>query len=128
MPRQTIDTPDAPKPLGPYVQAVRAGDLLFISGQLPIDPATGTLVRAGVKAQTRRTIDNLRAILAAAGGSLDSVVKVTVYVKSLDDFAQVNEVYAEMFGANKPARMAVESPRLPKDAAVALDAIAWLGS
>jgi len=128
MPRQTINTAGAPQPIGPYVQAVRAGDLLFISGQLPLDPTTGTLVRAGIRAQTRRVIENLRAILEAAGGNLGSLVKVSVYVKVMDDFTQVNEVYAELLGANPPARMASESSRLPKDAQVAMDAVAYLGS
>ena len=128
MPRQNISTAGAPQPIGPYVQAVRAGDLLFISGQLPMDPTTGTLVRAGIRAQTRRVIENLKAILEAAGGSLASLVKVSVYVKLMDDFIQVNEVYAEMLGSNPPARMVSESSRLPKDAQVAMDAIAYLGS
>jgi 2-iminobutanoate/2-iminopropanoate deaminase len=128
MPRQNISTTGAPQPVGPYVKAVRAGDFLFISGQLPLDPTTGSLVRAGVRAQTRRVIENLRAILEAAGGTLSHLVKVTVYVKSLDDFQQVNEVYAEMFGASPHARMAVESSRLPKDAVVAMDAVAYLGN
>jgi 2-iminobutanoate/2-iminopropanoate deaminase len=128
MPRQNINTSGAPQPIGPYVQAVRAGDLLFISGQLPLDPTTGSLVRAGVRAQTRRVIENLKAITEAAGGNLGSLVKVTVYVKMMDDFTQVNEVYAELFAANPPARMVVESSRLPKDAQVAMDAIAYLGN
>lgn len=128
MPRQNINTSGAPQPIGPYVQAVRAGDFLFISGQLPLDPTTGSLVRAGVRAQTRRVIENLRAILEAAGGNLGNLAKITVYVKLMDDFVQVNEVYSEMLGANPPARMAVESSRLPKDAQVAMDAIAYLGS
>ena len=110
------------------MQAVRGGDLLFISGQLPLDPTTGTLVRAGVRAQTRRVIENLKAIVEAAGGNLGNLVKITVYVKLMDDFTQVNEVYAEILGANPPARMAVESSRLPKDAQIAMDAIAYLGN
>ena len=128
MPRQIISTAGAPQPSGPYAQAVRAGDFLFISGQLPLDPTTGTLVRAGVRAQTRRVIENLKAILEAAGGTLANLVKVSVYVKMMDDFIQVNEVYAELLGSNPPARMVSESSRLPKDAQVAMDAIAYMGS
>ncbi len=128
MPRQDINTPQAPQPQGPYSQAVRAGDFLFISGQLPLDPETGTLVRAGVRAQTRRVLENVRAIVAAAGGTMESIVKVTLYVKNLEDFTQVNEIYGEFFPGLKPARMAVECSRIPKDAAVAADATAWLGA
>jgi len=102
--------------------------LLFISGQLPLDPTTGTLVRAGVRAQTRRVIENLKAIVEAAGGNLGSLVKITVYVKLMEDFIQVNEVYSELFASNPPARMVVESAKLPKDAQVAMDAIAYLGN
>ena len=128
MPRQSIQSPQAPAPIGPYVQAVKAGDFIFVSGQLPVDPLTGTLVRAGVRAQTRRALDNLKAVLEAGGATLAHVVRVTVYLKDIEDFAQVNEVYAEFFPQNAPARVTVGVARLPKDAALELDAIAYTGS
>jgi 2-iminobutanoate/2-iminopropanoate deaminase len=128
MPRQSIQSPQAPAPIGPYVQAVKAGDFIFVSGQLPVDPLTGTLVRAGVRAQTRRALDNLKAVLEAGGATLAHVVRVTIYLKDIEDFAQVNEVYAEFFPQNPPARVTVGVARLPKDAALELDAIAYTGS
>ena len=110
------------------MQAVKAGDFIFVSGQLPVDPTTGTLVRAGVKAQTRRALDNLRAVLEAGGATLAHVVRVTVYLKNIEDFVQVNEVYAEFFPQNPPARVTVGVARLPKEALLELDAIAYIGS
>lgn len=128
MPRQAVTSPQAPQPVGPYVQAVRAGDTLYISSQLPLDPMTNTLVRAGVRAQTRRVIENLKAILEAAGATLAHIVRMTVYLKNLDDFEQVNVVYAEFFPEHKPARSTLEVARLPKDAVIAMDAVAYLGA
>lgn len=128
MARQVISTTQAPQPVGPYVQAIRAGDLLFVSGQLPLDPATNSLVRSGVKAQTRRVLENIRAILEAAGATLAHVIRVSLYLRSLDDFPQVNEVYAEFFLQHQPTRTTVEVARLPKDAAVCMDAVAYLGA
>jgi len=128
MPRTIVLTSQAPQPLGAYSQAVRAGDFLFVYGQLPVDPLTGTLVRAGIRAQTRRAIENLKAILEAVGGGLPNVVRLTVYLKSIDEAAHMNEVCAELFQQNPPARMVMEVSRLPKEAAVAIDAIAYLGA
>lgn len=128
MPRQTIATPQAPQPIGPYVQAIRAGDFMFVSGQLPLDPLTGSLVRSGIRAQSRRVIENLKAVMEAAGATLAHIVRVTLYVRSLDDVAQVNDVIAELFAPHLPTRMTIEVPRLPKDADVAMDAVAYLGA
>ena len=128
MARQVVLTPQAPQPVGPYVQAIRAGDLLFVSDQLPFDPVTSSLVRSGLKAQTRRVIENLKAILEAAGASLAHVVRTTVYLKNIDDFAQMNEVYAEFWPQHLPTRATVEVARLPKDALISMDAIAYLGA
>lgn len=123
-----VSTGQAPQPVGPYVQAVRAGDLLFVSAQLPFDPVTGSMIRSGVKAQARRVLENIRAIMEAAGATLAHVVRTTVYLKNLEDFAQMNEVYAEFFPEHKPARSTVEVARLPKDALMSMDAIAYLGA
>lgn len=126
-PRTIISTDRAPKAIGPYSQAVRAGDLLFCSGQVALDPATGELVGSGdVAAQTRQALDNLEAVLAAAGASLSSVVKTTIYLSDMNDFAVVNEVYGERAGSEPPARATVEVSRLPKDARVEIEAIAVL--
>jgi 2-iminobutanoate/2-iminopropanoate deaminase len=128
MPRQIIATSQAPQPAGPYSQAIRAGDFMFVSAQLPLDPTTGTLVRSGVRAQTRRTIENVRAVMEGAGATLAHVIRTTLFVKNLDDFSQINDVYAEFFPGDKPARSTVEVTRLPKDASIAMDAVAYLGS
>ena len=128
MPRQIIATSQAPAAVGPYSQAVRAGDFMYLSAQLPLDPVTGTLVRSGVRAQTRRTIENVRAVMEGAGATLAHIVRTTLFIRNMDDFGQINDVYAEFFPGDKPARSTVEVARLPKDAALALDAIAYLGS
>ncbi|AEH24885.1 RidA family protein [Pyrococcus yayanosii] len=125
--KEVIFTKKAPKPIGPYSQAVKVGSFLFISGQIPIDPETGKLVKGDIKAQTRRVLENIRAIVEAAGGSLEDIVKVTVYLRDLDDFQAMNEVYAEFFSSSKPARAVVEVSRLPKDVAIEVEAIAYLG-
>ena len=126
MARTPISSAGAPAAIGPYSQAIRAGQLLFVSGQIPLDPATGALVAGGVGVQTQRVIESLGAILASAGGTLDDVVKTTVYLADMTEFAAMNEVYAAWFGAPGPARATVEVARLPKDARVEIDAIAWL--
>jgi 2-iminobutanoate/2-iminopropanoate deaminase len=123
---QPVSTQAAPAAIGPYSQAVRAGDFLFVSGQIPLDPATGALVDGDVRAQTRRVIENLSAIIAAGGGSLDRVVKTTVYLVDMNDFLAMNEVYAGFFGAPAPARATVQVGRLPKDVRVEIDAIVHL--
>ncbi len=123
MPR-VIASPEAPAAIGPYSQAVAYGGLIYASGQIGLDPATGTLVEGGVEAQTRRALENLSAVLAAGGSSLDRVLRCTVYLADLADYAAVNSVYAEFFGESRPARAAVEVSRLPRDARVEIACIA----
>jgi 2-iminobutanoate/2-iminopropanoate deaminase len=125
--RTAVSTDSAPKAIGPYSQAVRAGQLLFISGQIPIDPATGNLIAGDIAAMTHRVFANIKAILAAAGGTLDQVVRTTVFLADMNDFAAMNEVYATYFGQPAPARSTVQAARLPKDARVEIDVIAILG-
>jgi len=125
--RQAVSSDQAPPAIGPYSQAIRSGAFLFLSGQIPLDPATGQLVGGDVAAQTRQVLDNLRAVLAAAGGSLDHVVRTTVYLADLGDFAAMNEVYGAYFTSPAPARATVQVARLPRDARVEIDAIAHLG-
>jgi 2-iminobutanoate/2-iminopropanoate deaminase len=124
--RQAVTTPHAPAAIGPYSQAVRAGTLLFVSGQVPLDPATGTLVPGGIEEQTRQVLRNLQAILEAAGTSFDAVVRTTVYLTDLSDFAAMNAVYATFVREPFPARATVQVARLPKDAGVEIDVIADL--
>ena len=124
--RQAVSTPSAPRAIGPYSQAIRAGSLLFVSGQIPLDPATGEMVGGDAAAQTRRVFENLGAILAAAGASFDSVVRTTVYLADKNDLAQMNEVYGTYFSAPAPARATVQAARLPKDARIEIDLIASL--
>jgi 2-iminobutanoate/2-iminopropanoate deaminase len=124
--KEIISTERAPGAIGPYSQAVRAGNMLFCSGQIPIDPETGEFVSDDVAEQTERVILNLSAVLEAAGGGLESVVKTTVFLKDMGDFAAMNEVYARFFEKNKPARATVEAARLPKDARVEIECIAVL--
>lgn len=124
--RQAIATDQAPKAIGPYSQGIRASNLLFVSGQIPIDPATGNLIQGDIAAQTRRVFENLSAILNAAGGSLDNVVRTTVFLADMGDFAAMNEVYAGYFAAPAPARSTVQAARLPKDARIEIDVIAVL--
>ncbi|MBI2222752.1 MAG: RidA family protein [Acidobacteria bacterium] len=124
--RQAVSTEHAPKAIGPYSQAVRAGNMLFVSGQIPIDPATGALIQGDIASQTRRVLDNLAAILKAAGGSLDHVVRTTVFLADMGDFAAMNDVYAGYFSNPAPARATVQAARLPKDARIEIDVIAIL--
>jgi 2-iminobutanoate/2-iminopropanoate deaminase len=124
--RQAVSTSSAPKAIGPYSQAIRAGSLLFVSGQVPIDPATGNLVDGDIATQTRRVFENLGAILQAAGASFDQVVRTTVYLADMNDFAAMNDVYGTYFTAPAPARATVQAARLPKDARVEIDLIASL--
>jgi len=119
-----VSTPAAPKALGPYSQALVAGGFVFCSGQIPIDPETNSIKAVTVEEQTRQSIKNLSAVLEAAGSSLSNVVKTTVFIKDMNDFAAVNGVYAEMFGDTKPARSCVEVARLPKDVKVEIECIA----
>src|SRR6266852_5927662 len=122
--KQAVSSPDAPKAIGPYSQAVRAGQLLFVSGQVPLDPATGQLVAGDIAAQTRRVFDNIGAVLAAGGRSFNDVVRATVFLADMNDFAAVNDVYGQYFSEPYPARATVQVARLPKDARVEIDAIA----
>jgi 2-iminobutanoate/2-iminopropanoate deaminase len=122
--RRAVATESAPRAIGPYSQAIRAGSLLFISGQIPLDPATGTLVQGDIAAQTHRVFANLKAILEAAGASFDHVVRATVYLADMNDFTTVNEVYGTYFSSPAPARATVQAARLPKDARIEIDLIA----
>jgi|SRR6185369_7098631 len=125
MNKHIISTVNAPSAIGPYSQAVRAGNLLFVSGQIPIDPSTGALIEdKTIEAQTRRVLQNLLAIVEAAGGSAQSIVKTTVFLKSMDDFAKMNAVYGGFFSTAAPARATVEAARLPRDVSVEIDCIA----
>jgi 2-iminobutanoate/2-iminopropanoate deaminase len=125
--RTAVSTPAAPGAIGPYSQAIRAGDFLFVSGQIPIDPATGALVDGGIADQTRRVLDNLGAILTAAGTSFSRVVKTTVYLADMAEFGAMNEVYATYFPQPAPARATIQAAALPRSVRVEIDLIAFLG-
>ena len=119
-----ISTPDAPAAIGPYSQGIVVGGFLFSAGQIPLDPSTGELVEGDVKRQAARVLDNLDAVLIAAGSSRDRVVKTTIFLRDLNDFMAVNEVYSEFFGSHRPARSTVQVARLPRDSAVEIELIA----
>jgi 2-iminobutanoate/2-iminopropanoate deaminase len=125
--RQAVSTPSAPKAIGPYSQAIRAGSLLFVSGQVPIDPATGEIVHGDIAAQTHRVFQNIGEILKAGGASFDHVVRTTVFLADMNDFAAMNEAYATYFTTPAPARATVQVSRLPRDARVEIDVIAAFG-
>lgn len=127
MSRQSIHTDAAPAAIGPYSQAVRSGQTVYLSGQIPLDPATGALVEGDIAAQARRAFDNLKAVCEAAGGSLDAVVRLGLYLTDLGDFATVNAVMAEYFSAPYPARSTIQVSALPKSAVVEVDAVLVLG-
>ena len=122
--KEVISTAHGPKAIGPYSQAIRANGLIFISGQVAFDPATSQLVEGDIAAQTDRVIQNLKAIVEAAGSSLDKTVKTTVFLKDMGEFAKMNEVYARYFSSAPPARATVEVARLPRDVRVEIDLIA----
>jgi len=125
MDKQVISTPQAPSAIGPYSQAIRAGNFLFVSGQISIDPSTGKLIDdKTVQGQTRRVLQNLIAIVEAAGGSAQNIVKTTVFLRDMDDFAEMNAVYSTFFSASPPARSTVEAARLPRDVSIEIDCIA----
>lgn len=124
MERQVIHSPQAPQAIGPYSQAIRVGEFIFCAGQTPIDPATGNLVAGGIAEQTRQCLQNLSAVLQAAGTSMSNVVKTTVFLLDMNEFQKMNAVYAEFFPANPPARSTVQVARLPKDARVEIEVIA----
>lgn len=119
-----IQTPDAPAAIGPYSQAIKAGNLLFVSGQIPIDPATGQIVSGDISAETHQVMKNLQAILKQAGGDLSNVAKTSIFIKNMNDFAMINEVYASYFTGTYPARETVEVARLPKDVNIEISVIA----
>ncbi|MFZ1137493.1 MAG: RidA family protein [Candidatus Korobacteraceae bacterium] len=122
--RQTISTDDGPKAIGPYSQAIKANGLVFLSGQIPLDPATQQLIAGDVAVQTERVLQNITGILRAAGSSIAQVVKTTVFLKNMNDFAAMNEVYGRHFTDEPPARSTVEVARLPKDVLVEIDVVA----
>ena len=123
--KNIISTTNAPAALGPYSQGIDAGSIVITSGQVPIDPATGAVVEGGIAEQTRQSLTNVQAVLAAAGLTMENVIKTTVFLKNMNDFAAMNEVYATFFTGNPPARSAVEVARLPKDVLVEIEAIAF---
>ena len=123
-----VQTEKAPAAIGPYSQAVKAGGFVFLSGQVALDPASGQVVEGDVRAQTERVLKNLQAVLAAAGSSLAAVVKATVFLADMNDFAAMNEVYGRFFSSDPPARATVQAARLPKDVQVEIDLIALAGS
>ncbi len=122
--REIIETKKAPAPIGPYSQAVRAGGFIFLSGQIPLDPVTGAIVEGDIAAQTRQVFRNITAVLEAAGSGLAKVVKTSIFLKNLDDFASFNSVYSEFLGEAKPARSTVQVSRLPKEVLVDIEAVA----
>jgi 2-iminobutanoate/2-iminopropanoate deaminase len=122
--RQTVETKNAPSPIGPYSQAIRANGFLFLSGQIALDPATGNIIPGGIEEQTRQVMQNLSAILDAAGSGLDKVVKTSIFLKNLDDFSSFNRIYAEFLGEIKPARSTVQVVRLPREVLVEVEAVA----
>lgn len=127
MEKKIIKTADAPQSIGPYSQAVEAGGLVFVSGQIPIDPKSGNPVQGGIKDQTKRVMENAKAILSAAGCGMSQVVKTTIYLRNMSDFAAVNEIYGGYFHADPPARATVEVSRLPKEVVIEMDFVAWKG-
>ena len=122
--KQIIQTNNAPQAIGPYSQAVMANGTLYVSGQIPVVPATGAIVSDKVEDQTRQVMENVKAVVEAAGLTLDNVVKTTVFIKNMDDFAVINGIYSEYFKENSPARACVEVARLPKDVLIEMEAIA----
>src|SRR5450755_3250518 len=125
--KKTVATGKAPKAIGPYSQAMTYNGMAYLSGQIPLDPQTGQVVEGDISAQTARVLENLTALLAACGSGLDRVVKTTVYIKDMGEFAKMNEVYGKYFAENPPARSTIEAARLPKDVRVEIDAIAIVG-
>ena len=126
--KKIVLTEKAPQPIGPYSQAVRAGDFLYCSGQIPLDPKSGQLVAPGdVEGQAKQVMENLRSVVEAGGATMDQVIKTTIFLKSMADFPKVNEIYGTHFRKDPPARSTIEVARLPKDALVEVEAVVWLG-
>lgn len=128
MPKEIISTKEAPAAIGPYSQAVKVGDIVFVSGQIPLDPATGEMVQGDVEAQTKRVMENLRAVLKAAGAGFEHVVRSTIYLTDLGDFAKVNAIYGSYFPSEPPARATVQVSALPRGSQVEIDVVAHLGA
>jgi 2-iminobutanoate/2-iminopropanoate deaminase len=126
MHKEIISSNNAPSAIGPYSQAIKMGNLVFTSGQIPINPETGELIASDVKEAAKQSLNNIKAILEAAGTNIDNVIKTVVFLKDMDDFTAVNEVYGQYFTDNMPARSAVQVARLPKDALVEIEAIAFI--
>ncbi len=126
--KECIETKKAPAAIGPYSQGIKAGQLIFTSGQLPMDPTTGELVGGGMEEQAERALENMKAVLESAGASMGGVVKVTVFLKDMGDFADMNQVYSKYFSENPPARSCVQVTKLPKDVRIEIEAVAVLGS
>jgi 2-iminobutanoate/2-iminopropanoate deaminase len=124
--KEIISTDMAPKAIGPYSQAVKVGNFLFISGQIPIDPKTGELIEGNIKEQTKRVLENLKGIMESLGGSLENIIKTTVFLKNIEDFHDMNEIYAEYFKENPPARSTIEVSRLPRNVSIEIEAIGIL--
>ena len=124
--RETVQTDNAPKAIGPYAQAIKANGFIYTAGQIPIDPKTGNFVEGGITAQTRQVLENLNAVLEAAGSSLDRVIKTTVFLKNMAEFAAMNEVYGEYLGMVKPARSTVAVAELPRGALIEIDLVALI--
>jgi 2-iminobutanoate/2-iminopropanoate deaminase len=124
MKRRVIQTEKAPKAIGPYSQAIQAGNLLFLSGQIPIDPASGELLKGDIRLQSQRVLENMKGVLESQKLGMEDVVKVTIFLKDMGNFSQVNEVYATYFSSSPPARSTVEVARLPRDADIEIEAVA----
>lgn len=124
MEKQVISTEKAPKAIGPYSQGIKAGNMIYTSGQLPIDPETGKLVQDNIKMEARQALTNLKEVLAEGGATLNDVIKVNIYIKDMNQFGEINEVYGEFFNEHKPARACVEVARLPLDGNVEIEAVA----
>ncbi len=125
--RKIVKTTDAPQAIGPYSQAIDAGGFVFVSGQIPVDPKSGSVLQRDIRAQARLVMENAKSILLAAGCSMLNVVKSTIYLKNIADFAAVNEIYGGYFPSDPPARATVEVSNLPKDVAIEIDFVAWKG-
>ncbi len=123
MPKSAVSSPNAPTAIGPYSSALRAGQLLFVSGQVPVDPSTGAMVEGTIGDQTRRVLENLRALVEAAGLSMTQVVRTTVFLADMNDFSAMNEVYKSFFSEPYPARSTVQAARLPRDSRIEIDAV-----
>ena len=124
MAKEFVYSKNAPEPIGPYSQAIKLNNFIFSSGQIALNPQTGQIAEGDIKAQTKQTLENIKAILNAGGSDISKVIKVTVYLKNIGDFAGMNDVYSEYFGESKPARSTIEAARLPKDSLIEVDVIA----